>query len=408
MISPRNYQTEIVMTAIEHFDENDKGVIVMPCGSGKTFTSLFIAKEMGATSMVIFAPTIILVKQWMLNAKKVFEDMIIGTQWNDECDILITTYHNAHKIAKNNIGFDLSILDECHHVSADSSHSEKSFSHSLHVNAIKQLAITATFRTTKEGHPIHNDNIEYFGDVIVSKSIEWAITNKIITDYEVHLCLFNIERSSNSPALTRYPNRIYVSVMLALQYIASGISSHVLIYANRIDKCEMIVKCISDVLKTCKRDNFVCFAHTSNSKSNLKEFMESQYGIVTSVYSLGEGFDMPRLDTVIFSEYMSAEIRICQSAMRSCRLHESKLLSKVILPIQCKEDKTLTKNDFKKVQKMVSVMLDENVEYTKSKFRVLDYIPSDVPDGAQLFIYDMQSTELVIDNILSSKNDFKN
>lgn len=99
-------------------------------------------------------------------------------------------------------------------------------------------------------------------------------------------------------------------------------------------------------------------------------------GILTCVYSLGEGWDFPLLDGVVFAENMTSSIRIVQSALRSGRKNSKEPLkiNKLIIPVLNLDDLTnRDHSDFKKVREIVWQMgwEDENViekiVITKSK-----------------------------------------
>ena len=74
--SPRDYQVEIIESALNHFKNNERGTLVMACGTGKTLTSLFITQQMlNNKGLVLFlAPSIALVGQslnsWFANSEK--------------------------------------------------------------------------------------------------------------------------------------------------------------------------------------------------------------------------------------------------------------------------------------------------------------------------------------------------
>ena len=67
----------------------------------------------------------------------------------------------------------------------------------------------------------------------------------------------------------------------------------------------------------------------------MNEFKNAEFGILSSVQIFGEGFDYPELDTVIFAEKMSSNIRIIQSGLRPCRTSKKnpRKIAKIILPI---------------------------------------------------------------------------
>lgn len=74
--TPRDYQLPIIESAINHFKQNERGTLVMACGTGKTLTSMFIAQQMLSNKgLVLFmAPSIALVGQslnsWFANSDK--------------------------------------------------------------------------------------------------------------------------------------------------------------------------------------------------------------------------------------------------------------------------------------------------------------------------------------------------
>lgn len=50
---PRNYQKDAIKLALEHFELNDRGQLIMAPGTGKTFTSLKIAEAMAKKAVRI-------------------------------------------------------------------------------------------------------------------------------------------------------------------------------------------------------------------------------------------------------------------------------------------------------------------------------------------------------------------
>lgn len=412
MIYPREYQTSIVSEALCHYGTNDKGVIVMPCGSGKTITSLMIAKGMKIKRMVVFVPSILLVKQWLPTIKEMFPDKILGTTPSQSCDILVMTYHSSYKIYNHELQFDLAIYDECHHLSITNTPSNKSFRQSLEITTGNKLFITATFKKTRSGDAIYNDNITYFGNIFAHYTTGWAIANKIITDYRIQLMMFDKKDLTMYESILEFvlSEQIYMSVLVALQNIQRNTSTHILIYANTIANANLIIKYIDLFLehKYFELNDIEYFAYTSKNKPDIRAFERSKFGIIACVYSLGEGFDLPILDTVIFSENMSSEIRIIQSALRPCRLYQSKHEAKIILPLLCDKSKCIP-DDFRKVKKVISEMIADNEEYVKSNISIChqQIRSKNEKNDFVLTMYNKEAVESVISNIIVSKNDFK-
>lgn len=73
---PMEHQLNAISKAVEHYKENDRGMLVMACGTGKTYTSLLIAETMlNQKGLVLFlVPSISLLGQalnsWFADSKK--------------------------------------------------------------------------------------------------------------------------------------------------------------------------------------------------------------------------------------------------------------------------------------------------------------------------------------------------
>jgi hypothetical protein len=99
----------------------------------------------------------------------------------------------------------------------------------------------------------------------------------------------------------------------------------------------------------------------------LKKFEESRFGIIVCVYCLGEGWNCPLLDAVVFAENMSSNIRILQCALRACRKdsRRSDKVAKLILPIV---DADTEDQDLKKVREVIRQMgLEDETVISKLK-----------------------------------------
>ena len=80
---PMKHQLKAISKAVEHYKENDRGMLVMACGTGKTYTSLLIAETMlEQKGLVLFlVPSISLLGQalnnWFFDAKKPIKTVCI-------------------------------------------------------------------------------------------------------------------------------------------------------------------------------------------------------------------------------------------------------------------------------------------------------------------------------------------
>ncbi len=410
----RNYQKDIISNTITHFKCNDKAILNMCCGSGKTITSLAIAKELNSEKILILVPSLVLLNQWISNISLIFTDKKIAKYRKNitEFDILISTYHNSKNINEFiDITFDLIILDECHHLTGDLTKLRtKSFFHTFNLKKKKQLSLTATIKkiNKKIDNKIDNTSIDYFGNIIAEYNIEWGVLNKVITDFEIQLLIVNTPViNSLLIKITKKDHQLCFSAYIALRYIKDSNSKNVLIYANTIKNAEEIIKnCESILKKNVINTNKIIKLHNCTSKSDftLSDLDKNNYNILVSVYSLGEGFDLPELDTVIFAENMTSEIRIIQSMLRPCRLFPNKHKALIVLPIIC-QNNVATQNDFKKIRLIINSLNNHDKDIANYYFSKIT--ASEMIKNNFAFVnYDLTTVNKFLNNIITSKNQF--
>jgi hypothetical protein len=147
------------------------------------------------------------------------------------------------------------------------------------------------------------------------------------------------------------------------------------------------------------------FCSEYNSKMNtdvqmdiLQQFYKSRFGIIVCVYCLGEGWNCPLLDAVVFAENMSSNIRILQCALRACRKNgPEKTCAKIILPVVDIDTDDATNQDLKIVREVTRQMGLEDVTVI-SKLKVFrekekeENIRSGRKDDDDSFVYDEEIT----------------
>ena len=392
LYTPRNYQKDIIQKSVEHFTYNSKGLLIIPCGVGKTLTSLWIAQELNATTILVGVPKQLLLMQWKKVSCSLFknipllivscgitiENIILFLENNKNKCIVITTYSSAHKIyeaIKNtDFIFNVKINDECHHlttINMKESHTTKKYIQMLNIPSTKQLSLTATTKQIESEHSnvVSNDNVDHFGEIIEEKCLLWAINENIICDYEIRTIITNEEKLEEQFSRLNITNendkRLLLSAISILKSISSGQSQHSFMYTNNKENSQILIKFINILVneKYFNIPNLYCSVYhsdmtTKNRKQILSDFEKSEFGIIACVYCLGEGFDFPLLDTVVFVENMSSDIRIVQSALRPCRKYNKNPNKKanIILPILNSESNWIENNqnqDLKKVKQVL-------------------------------------------------------
>ena len=363
---PRPDQEIIINNTYEYLLTNDKAMLVLVCGIGKTLISLWIASKFNPNNILIGVPNLILVDQWKDICKLIFRGYKIITptsrsKFNLEESkvIIISTYSSIYKFNSENVNYDFKILDEAHHLTSEGfDDNKKQYIEALKIKSNKQLSLTATIKNIDS--EISNNNEEYFGKIVETRNTYWGIKNGIICDYIIQTIIFQNDNYISNDT------HLHNAVIAALQSIELGYSHHLLIYCNTQTNANLLIDLIRSELNKSHNllDNKTLYYSTYTSNQNkkrqneiLNNFKNSEFGILTCVYCLGEGFDLPLLDGVVFAENMSSNIRIVQSILRASRLRfeEPNKINKVIIPVTyC--DNWLYNNDnrdFKKIKEII-------------------------------------------------------
>ena len=390
-------------------------MLILMCGYGKTLISLWITQKLNLQKIIIGVPNILLLNQWKKVIETLFknfpcllisggveiEDIIDFLRLNNRKCILITTYSSSHKVCdatnKINFIFDMKINDEVHHLTSNNfnDNESKTFVNILKINSIKQISLTATLKLLENNDKIRsddiivsNDNVYYFGKIIDKKCLLDAITKNIICDYVIQTIITDEENLNKllSEIDIKEVNdkRLFLSAYTSLKSIFEEHSHHILIYSNNKNNSLKLIEYINLILEkkyfdipNLFKSNYHSEMNNREQKEILKNFEKSKFGIISCVYCLGEGWDFPLLDAVVFSENMSSNIRIVQSALRASRKNKLQpdKITKIIIPILNKND-WLENNDnpdFKKVREIIYQMgLEDETISQKIKVSFID------------------------------------
>jgi predicted helicase len=426
VITPYEEQQKVLDKIEDFYTNNNIGKIIWACGLGKALLGIFIVKKLNCKLVVIGVPSIYLQKQMKNEIIRIYNNhkniLYIGgeTEKNEnytiesttkeddinifvnkkssDCKFLITTYDSCNKLS--NINFDFKIGDEAHHLVGSEFEKTKDSFHKIKSN--KSLFMTATEkviennRTNKVIYSMDDKNI--FGEIIDVKSINWAIENKKITDYnlvilkntdeEIDNIINSLKLGENNEVQNSIMHHkdLFLSAFMSLKSIEKYTElTHILIYTNKTENSELVEKYINVILKlniiNINKENYYNKSLHSKSSENLNDiklsdgsikegeiskFKKASWGIISSVYIFGEGFDCPKLNGVVFGENMESDIRIVQSTLRPNRLDSSYPNKKayVIIPYIDTENFITDNESFDKCRKIIAKIrnVDERIE----------------------------------------------
>ena len=409
-IIPNHHQQYVLDNIVSFYRLNHIGKIVWACGLGKALLSVFIVSSLNFKTVIIGVPSNYLQKQMNKEILKIYSDtaniLYVGgmkdptdeikrttklnkikaflKKENNRCKFIITTYHSCKLLVDDEIQVDFKIGDEAHHLVGIEQEEEKGFRSFHKIKSIKTLFMTATEKTIinknkgeREMYSMDDESI--FGKSIDTKSVNWAIENKKITDYSV-LVLKNTEEEVNN-IITRVQinvsnkEEIVISAYMCLKSFEKYPNlTHTLLYTNTIEDAEFAETCIDiilnmNVLRIRKEDVYnkaLHSKHNRNLEEEVDKFKRSSYGIISCVYIFGEGFDLPKLNGVCVAGNMQSVIRIVQYLLRPNRLDQGNpnKHAYVIIPYIDKDDWENENNSFEKVRNVVSQLrnVDENIE----------------------------------------------
>jgi len=395
ILKPRPHQVAAIRKTIEHFKSNERGKIIMPCGTGKSLTAFWIAKQMGVKSILIAVPSLALLQQTLKVWTREFLINGIEPEWfcvcsdntvkdeqddyvNDTADlgikvdtdpslikqflkkktskikVVFTTYQSGRATAKGSKGFtyDLGIMDEAHKTVGSKTKEMAHLLHQKNIKIKKRISMTATerlFRGDSDEFMSMDDPRDY-GSLIYELSFKEAIKSKppIISDYKI------ITFGITTPEIQEiYESNKYLEVKKILKDITArefatalalrkaikqfkinnAISFHRSIKraSNFRTQQDLITKIYPEYGKL-KSFHVAGDMPTSARATQMREFSKGK-GLMTNARCLTEGVDLPAIDCVCFTDPKRSKVDIVQAAGRALRLSKGKKFGYILIPI---------------------------------------------------------------------------
>ena len=181
-IEPRDYQ-QAALSAWK--DNNRRGSVVLPTGSGKTFLAVQAIADAGVSTLIV-VPTIDLMNQWHATLTNAFGEQlpegvgVLGGGSHDVTDITVTTYDSAYRYI-NEYGdqFGLLVVDEVHHLPAPTYKQIPEMT-----IAPYRLGLTATYERADGSH---KELADLLGTVVYREEVD-ELAGDYLSEYEtIHL-----------------------------------------------------------------------------------------------------------------------------------------------------------------------------------------------------------------------------
>ena len=234
---PREHQREAIAAVVEGFESVERGQLVMACGTGKTYTTLWIREHLAARLTLVLVPSLGLLSQvlreWTFATAKPLEvlcvcsDQSVGAKGADEAihtvadlafpvtsdadevrrflvgageRVVFSTYQSSSVIVQAQMddsipAFDLTVADEAHRCAGKVGTEFSAILDNARIRSRKRLFATATPRTYSSNvkkaaadrgvDVVGMDDPALFGEVLHALPFGEAIARGLLTDYQV-------------------------------------------------------------------------------------------------------------------------------------------------------------------------------------------------------------------------------
>lgn len=407
---PREDQKIAINKVLQHFEANDRGQLILPCGAGKTTTSLWIKEKLGSTSTLVLFPSLALLRQFKtewaeqrsvdydyrnvcsekdidkskddstvthiyeisgitINSTDKIREFLVS---DSENKIVFCTYQSIKLIQETlaelpNFAFDLIVCDEAHRTAGGAKQNTFAIVHDqTKIRGKKRLYMTATPRVVsvqlkaKLGHDYallcDMSNPDIYGAEAFRMSFAEAIEQKILVDYKIIGIGVTQKQVKQFIDQRRYVTEEYDLKEIADNYALSLVMDkysafHAITFHSQVAKAREFSERHNNYFGQDVYANHVSGKDkTSKRAAILKRFKNNVKGVVSNARCLTEGVDVPVIDLIYFCDPKNSKIDIVQASGRALRKdrHGQKPIGYIVVPIFHHIDEDIEKEIEKK------------------------------------------------------------
>lgn len=390
--TPREHQKIAIKKVVDHFSENDKGQLILPCGAGKSLTALWIKERLKSRTTLLLVPSLALLKQikndWSRHKNSRFERIHVCSEKDidkgktdsitthsyeiggpvttkpDEVKdflkkstqkVVFSTYQSIGVVAEacsqiKGFQFDIVICDEAHRTAGSKKKNTFTLVHdNNHIPASKRLYMTATPKVIStqmkarlgEDYELLCDmsNPEIFGEEAYRMSFGEAIDKGILVDYKIvgigvtdrQIQKFIEERNYIGDLTVKDLADNFALDLVMNKYKAfHGISFH-----SRVKLAKEFAERHRTFFERVFSESVNGKQSTTHRARVLRDFKNSEVGLVSNARCLTEGVDVPTIDLIYFCDPKTSKIDIVQASGRALRKDPTgkKQMGFIIVPL---------------------------------------------------------------------------
>ena len=381
-LTPDPYQVEALTNIINHLKLNDRGTVVMACGTGKTLVALWAVEQSKAKSILVLVPSLTLLQQtleeWSVHNSwgKDFSYLCVCSdpsvnlkndeieidpsdvpfridtdpeivrrylaQDNGKIKIVFSTYQSSQVVSqatKGEFEFDIAVFDEAHKTTGST---EGRFALALkdeNIGIKKRLFLTATpkhydiSKRDKDGEFrfVSMDDEAVYGKRAHTLTFGDAASKGIICPYKVVITLIDKQQVDDfalKNGITLVENDSVKAKWVASQIAVSSAIKHtsatkIITFHSRVKTAREFASDEVHGIKQFVNDFEVFHVHgkqkSNERKDTILKFRKASRSIITNAKCLTEGVDVPAVDMVAFVDPRHSKIDIAQAVGRAMR-----------------------------------------------------------------------------------------
>ena len=326
-----NYNSRIKLfsyqeRAVEQALQSSSGVIVMPCGSGKTQTALeLVARYKGRALWITHTKE--LLKQSMERAKSVYDidTKNIGTITEGKIDIgKYITFATVQTLASIDLYdyrdyWDVIIVDECHKAVGTPTHLMMFYKVISQLSAYHKFGLTAT---PKRQDGLERSMFALLGDLIIEidqENIPTAPTYVWPVQTGCELDLTNMVNTDGTLNFVKVTNALCEDPArnTLIAQVINQLNDTCLILSDRVDHLYTLQKLVGEQYTEVISSRSMNKKEKERREAAIDRLRRKEIKCLFATYQLAkEGLDIPSLAYVLFTTPKKDDITVIQSAGR--------------------------------------------------------------------------------------------
>ena len=327
--SPRDYQLD----SFVHLVRNNRGLLVSPTASGKSFIIWLLTQWYGDCKTLIIVPTTSLVHQMRSDFVEYGSDendihmIMSGQEKNTDCRIVVSTWQSLYKMRRDYFSqYDVVIGDECHLFKAKS------------LTSIMTKLIDCKYRFgftgTLDGTQTHKLVLEgLFGRSKQFVKTRELIDQNVLANFKIKALVLKYKESERKQvSKMKYQDEIDFIVGNTrrnkfIKSLAVSLTGNTLLLFQYVDKHGRILYDEINKVTTSDRKVFFVYGGTNaETREQIRAITEEEENaiIIASYGTFSTGINIRNLHNIIFASPTKSRIRNLQSIGRGLRKGESK------------------------------------------------------------------------------------